>query len=73
MRKVFRDDHEMFRDQASRFVDKEIAPHLETWEKAGIVPREIWLKAGQAGLLCSSVPEEYGGPGGDYGLSLIHI
>ena len=73
MRKVFRDDHEMFRDQARRFIDREITPYLEEWEKAGIVPREVWLKAGKAGLLCSNVSEEYGGPGGDYGHSAVMI
>jgi acyl-CoA dehydrogenase len=73
MRKVFRDDHEMFRDQARRFIDKEITPYLEQWDKDGIVPREIWRKAGQTGLLCSTVPEEYGGPGGDYGHSAVMI
>lgn len=73
MRKVFRDDHEMFRNQARRFIDKEITPYLEQWEKDGIVPREIWRKAGQTGLLCSTVPEEYGGPGGDYGHSAVMI
>lgn len=73
MRKVFRDDHEMFREQARRFIDKEITPHLDQWEKDGIVPRDIWLKAGSAGLLCTTVPEEYGGPGGDYGHSAVMI
>lgn len=73
MRKVFRDDHEMFREQARRFIDKEITPHLDQWEKDGIVPRDIWLKAGTAGLLCTTVPEEYGGPGGDYGHSAVMI
>ena len=73
MRKVFRDDHEMFREQARRFIDREITPHLESWEKQGIVPREVWLKAGDAGLLCSTVPEAYGGPGGDYGHSAVII
>jgi len=73
MRKVFRDDHEMFRDQARRFIDTEITPHLEQWEKEGIVPKSLWLDAGRTGLLCSCVPEEYGGPGGDYGHSAVMI
>jgi acyl-CoA dehydrogenase len=73
MRKVFRDDHEMFREQARRFIEREIVPHLEHWESQGIVPKEVWLKAGEAGLLCSTVPEEYGGPGGDYGHSAVMI
>tara|TARA_R110002110_G_C13470525_1_gene720959 strand:+ start:74351 stop:75475 length:1125 start_codon:yes stop_codon:yes gene_type:complete len=73
MRKVFRDDHEMFREQARRFIDREITPYLEQWEKEGIVPKDVWLKAGETGLLCSTVPEEYGGPGGDYGHSAVMI
>ena len=58
---------------ARRFIDREIVPHLHDWEKAGIVPRDVWLKAGAAGLLCSCVPEEYGGAGGDYGHSAVMI
>ncbi|MBS0349202.1 MAG: acyl-CoA dehydrogenase family protein [Proteobacteria bacterium] len=73
MRTVFREDHEMFRDMARRFIDKEIVPHLHEWETAGIVPKDVWRKAGAAGLLCSCVPEEYGGAGGDYGHSAVMI
>ncbi len=73
MRTVFREDHEQFRETARRFVDKEIVPHLHEWEKAGIVPKELWLKAGEAGLLCATVPEEYGGSGGDFGHSAVMI
>ncbi|MBK5541831.1 acyl-CoA dehydrogenase family protein [Pseudomonas sp. TH07] len=73
MRGVFREDHTMFRDQARRFVDREIVPYLHEWEKNGIVPKEVWLKAGETGLLCSTVPEEYGGPGGDFGHSAVMI
>ena len=73
MRTVFREDHEQFRETARRFVDKEIVPHLHEWEKAGIVPKSLWRKAGDAGLLCSTVPEEYGGSGGDFGHSAVMI
>jgi acyl-CoA dehydrogenase len=73
MRPVFREDHEQFREQARRFVEKEIAPNLHDWEKAGIVPKDIWRKAGEIGLLCSTVPEEYGGSGGDFGHSAVMI
>src|SRR5215207_8758227 len=62
-RTLFEQDHAMFRDAVRRFVDKEIAPHHERWEHEGIVPRELWLKAGEQGLLGMEVPEEYGGPG----------
>jgi acyl-CoA dehydrogenase len=73
MRGVFREDHNMFRNQARRFVEREIMPHLAEWEHNGIVPKELWLKAGEHGLLCSTVPEEYGGPGGDFGHSAVMI
>ncbi len=73
MRPVFREDHEQFRDLARRFIDKEIVPHLHEWEKAGIVPKEIWRMAGEVGLLCSTVPEAYGGSGGDFGHSAVII
>ena len=73
MRTVFREDHEQFRETARRFVDKEIVPHLHEWEHAGIVPKALWLKAGEMGLLCSTVPEAYGGSGGDFGHSAVLI
>lgn len=73
MRTVFREDHELFRQQARRFIDSEIVPHLPDWERAGIVPKEIWRKAGEIGLLCATVPEEYGGAGGDFGHSAVMI
>jgi len=65
-RSLFNEEHEMFRDTVRRFIDREIRPYHEQWEKDGIVPRELWLKAGEAGLLCCTVPEEYGGLGLDY-------
>ncbi|ABE36500.1 hypothetical protein DR64_7844 [Paraburkholderia xenovorans LB400] len=73
MRTVFREDHELFRQQARRFIENEIVPHLHEWEHAGIVPKELWRKAGEIGLLCSTVPEEYGGSGGDFGHSAVMI
>ena len=73
MRPVMRDDHEEFRTQARRFIEAEIAPHLHEWEKAGIVPQDVWRKAGAIGLLCATVPEEYGGAGGDFGHSAVMV
>lgn len=72
-RPVFRDDHEEFRLQVRRFVEREISPHLHAWEAAGIVPREVWRSAGAAGLLCITVPEQYGGAGGDFGHSAVLV
>jgi len=65
-RNLFNEDHEAFRDTVRKFIEKEIAPHHAQWEEGGIVPRELWLKAGAAGMLCCTIPEEYGGLGLDY-------
>jgi acyl-CoA dehydrogenase len=65
-RTLFSGDHDMFRDSARRFIAKEITPFHNEWEKVGVVPRELWRQAGQAGLLCTNVPEEYGGPGAGF-------
>jgi alkylation response protein AidB-like acyl-CoA dehydrogenase len=56
-----------------RFVEAELVPRHGTWEEAGIVPREAWLAAGRAGLLCCDVPADYGGPGGDFGHCAVVI
>ncbi|MEX3006870.1 acyl-CoA dehydrogenase family protein [Hoeflea sp. TYP-13] len=60
------DDLTMLEDMANRFMEEEIAPHYERYEKQEIVDRQAWEKAGAAGLLCASMPEEYGGVGGTY-------
>jgi alkylation response protein AidB-like acyl-CoA dehydrogenase len=65
-RDIFSSEHEAFRQEVRRFVEKEIAPHHYQWEKDGGFPRELWLKAGAEGLLCCTVPEAYGGLGLDY-------
>jgi alkylation response protein AidB-like acyl-CoA dehydrogenase len=62
-RRIFEPEHEQFREVVARFAQAEIAPHHLDWERAGIVPREIWLRMGELGLLCTDVPEEYGGGG----------
>ena len=65
-RELFNEDHEAFRNMVRRFIEKEIAPHHAAWEGSGVVPRELWLKAGAAGMLCCTVPEQYGGAAADY-------
>src|SRR6516162_147294 len=65
-RTIFREEHEIFRKTVRRFVESEIVPFHAKWEEDGIVPRELWLKAGAAGMLCCTVPEQYGGIGADY-------
>jgi alkylation response protein AidB-like acyl-CoA dehydrogenase len=72
-RSIFSSEHEQFRDSVRRFIDKEIVPHHERWEEAGMVDRELWRKAGEAGLLCPNLPEEYGGPGCDFLFNAVII
>lgn len=70
-RTIYSEEHEMFRDQVRRFVEAEITPHHAAWEKEGRVSREAWLKAGENGLLCAAMPEEYGGAGADFLFSMV--
>lgn len=70
-RTLFSQEHELFRDSVRRFLATEVTPHYPEWEKAGIVPRDVWLHAGSVGLLCPTVPEEYGGSGGDFRFSVV--
>jgi len=70
-RTLFNGDHEIFRGTVRRFVNNEIAPFHAEWEKDGKISREAWTKAGKLGLLCASVPEEYGGGGVDRTFSII--
>lgn len=65
-RTVYEEEHELFRDSVKGFFSRELSPYHLDWEKDGVVPREFWKKAGAQGLLCPQIPEEYGGPGGDY-------
>lgn len=60
---IYEAEHEDFRATCKAFLEKEVVPFHDQWEKDGIVPRELWKKAGDAGLLCFDVEEEYGGPG----------
>jgi acyl-CoA dehydrogenase len=60
------EDVVLLEDQARRFIAAEFVPHLEKWHEEHFYPREVWTKAGAAGLLCASMPEEYGGSGGTF-------
>lgn len=70
-RTLFSPEHELFRDSVRRFIEQEITPHHARWEDQGMVDREIWPKAGAAGLLCASLPETYGGAGADYLFNVV--
>jgi acyl-CoA dehydrogenase len=60
------EEHEMIRQTCKQFIEKEITPYHAQWEEEGQVSREVWLKAGETGLLCMDVPAEYGGMGLDF-------
>jgi acyl-CoA dehydrogenase len=62
-RSVFSASDERFRGHVAEFLDREIAPHYPVWEKSGRIPRQAWLKAGDAGLLCRTAPKNLGGQG----------
>ncbi|MCS6944760.1 MAG: acyl-CoA dehydrogenase family protein [Sutterellaceae bacterium] len=70
-RTLFSPEHEAFRATVRRFVTERIAPQHARWEEQGYVDREVWLQAGAAGLLCTSIPETYGGAGADRLASVV--
>ncbi len=64
-------EHSIFRESLRKFLEKEIVPHVEEWEEAGIVPKSFWKLMGDQGFLGTGVPEEYGGSGVDFLYSVI--
>ena len=67
----FDESHEQFRESVRRFLAKEAAPYLDKWEQEGITSAQFWRAAGEAGLLCTSMPEAYGGVGLDISYDLV--
>lgn len=65
-RTIYGSEHEAFRDTVRRFLATEFTPNLSRWEEDGKVPLEFWRKAGEAGLLCPNLPEQYGGMALDF-------
>ena len=65
-RGAYGEDHEAFRGAVRKMFERHLTPNLDRWEEEGIVDRTFWREAGAAGLLCPTVPEEYGGPGLDF-------
>ncbi len=61
----------MLRQTAARFIERECLPRQAAWDSAGRVDRETWRKAGREGLLCTTIPAEYGGGGGDFGHAAV--
>jgi acyl-CoA dehydrogenase len=67
------DELRMFQQTARRFMDTEVAPNVAKWDEQGHVDRDLWNKAGALGLLCASIPEEYGGGGGNFAFEKVLI
>lgn len=72
-RKLYSEEHELFRKSFRTFLEREVVPHQMRWIEAGIVDRDAWRKAGEAGFLCPWLEPEYGGPGGDFLHSCVII
>jgi acyl-CoA dehydrogenase len=70
-RSLFSEEHEIFRRNFRQFVDTRVIPKQAKWREQGVVDREIWLEAGDAGFLCPWIEEEYGGAGGDFLHSVV--
>ncbi|XP_002126870.2 long-chain specific acyl-CoA dehydrogenase, mitochondrial-like isoform X1 [Ciona intestinalis] len=72
-RQIFNEDHDMFRESVRKFFQEEVLPYHDQWEEEGQVSRELWLKAGDMGILGVNTPEEHGGIGGDWlSAAIVH-
>ena len=70
-RTAYNEDHEAFRQTVRQFLQKEGVPNVNQWESDRLVPKDFWRKAGEIGMLCPTVPEQYGGLGLDFGYNAI--
>jgi alkylation response protein AidB-like acyl-CoA dehydrogenase len=70
-RTAYNEEHTAFRETVRKFYERHAAPNLDRWEDEGLVEPDFWLKAGEAGLLCPTVPEQYGGLGLDFGFNAV--
>ncbi len=66
----FREEHDHFRRTVRQYVEKELAPFADEWEKNELFPNEVFKRAGELGLFAAHYPEEHGGAGGDYWFSI---
>ncbi len=69
--KYFQEEHNIFRQQLRNFIERELAPHADEWEEAGLFPREVFKKMGDLGFLGLRYPEEYGGANADYWYTVV--
>lgn len=72
-RALFDSDHELFRDMLVKFLETEAVPFHEQWEEDGQVSKALWKKAGEQGMLCPTIGEEYGGVGVDFRYNAIVV
>jgi alkylation response protein AidB-like acyl-CoA dehydrogenase len=72
-RALFSAEHELFRTNVRRFIAQELTPHHADWEDAGMVSRQAWRSAGEAGLLCVDVDPAYGGAGADFLFNVVVV
>lgn len=71
LRKLFTEEHQIFRESFRKFLEKEVIPFLDKWEHDKIVPKDVWIKMGQSGFLCPWLEEEYGGSSAGYEYSVV--
>ena len=72
-RTLFRKEHDLYREAFNAFLDREVVPFQEQWEKDREVGTEVWRKAGEYGFLCPWADEKYGGAGADFLYSVVTI
>lgn len=68
---LFDEDLRLFRQTVRRFIEREFSPRVDEFDEAGKVARDFWIKAGDAGLLCPGIPEEFGGMGLDFRFNTV--
>ena len=68
---LFGEEHRAFRESVRRFLEREFTPRIAEFDAAGLVARDFWLKCGEAGMLCPTIPEQWGGPGLDFTFNSI--
>jgi acyl-CoA dehydrogenase len=73
LEKIYTEEHRIFRNAVRKFAEKNIVPYVDEWEKAGIIPKQVWKEFGSQGFLCTWLPEEYGGSGVGFEYSVIII